>query len=150
MLESRFGDPFVLANAFRDKLDAWPKVQSRDIKALRKLVDFIKQCDAAMESVSSLSVLNDERENKKILCKLPDWIIPRWGRLVSNYREERRVFPHFHEFVNFMVKESNIANDPITSLVAVKGNHDNPKTKVRGVRAFNTEIKEETVEVCLL
>ena len=31
--------------------------------------------------------------------------------------------------------------------MAVQGYHDNSKSKVRGVRAFNTEIKEDSVEV---
>ena len=30
LLDERFGDPFVIANAFRDKLDRWPKIASRD------------------------------------------------------------------------------------------------------------------------
>ena len=36
LLEQRYGDPFVIANAFRDKLEEWPKIPPKDGLALRK------------------------------------------------------------------------------------------------------------------
>ena len=75
LLQKRYGDPFVVANAFRDKLEAWPKIANRDGLALRKLSDFLRQCDTAMRTIDSLKILNDERENKKLLMKLPDWVV---------------------------------------------------------------------------
>lgn len=29
-LERRYGDPFVLSNTYRDKLDSWPRISNRD------------------------------------------------------------------------------------------------------------------------
>ncbi len=74
-LDSRYDDPFVIANAFRDKLEKWPKVSPRDGTGLRKFADFLQQCHIAMQTIGSLSVLNDDRENRKLLTKLPDWMI---------------------------------------------------------------------------
>ena len=42
LLDERFGDPFLITNAFRDKLDRWPKIASRDGTALCKFADFLK------------------------------------------------------------------------------------------------------------
>ena len=36
LLEQRYGDPFVIANAFHDKLEEWPKIPPKDGLALRK------------------------------------------------------------------------------------------------------------------
>ena len=49
LLEERYGDPFGVITAFRDKLDAWPKIQARDGVALLKFADFLRQCEAAMQ-----------------------------------------------------------------------------------------------------
>lgn len=50
LLDQRYGDSFVIANAFRDKLEKWPKISSRDSKALLRFSDFLKQCEIAMEN----------------------------------------------------------------------------------------------------
>ena len=71
LLDERFGDPFVIAIAFRDKLDRWPKIASREGTALHKFADFRKQCTTAMGYMRCLYVLNDDRENQKLLDKLP-------------------------------------------------------------------------------
>ena len=53
LLDERFGDPFIVANAFRDKLDAWPDIAPRDGSALRKFADFLRQCNTAMQTTES-------------------------------------------------------------------------------------------------
>lgn len=39
-LQERYGKPFVIAKAFRDKIYSWPKMASRESGDLRKFVDF--------------------------------------------------------------------------------------------------------------
>ena len=79
LLDQRYGNTFVIANAFRDKLENWPKIHSRDGIGLRRVGDFLKQCHTAMQSIGSLNILNDDRENRRLLAKLPDWLVTRWG-----------------------------------------------------------------------
>ena len=116
LLKRRYGDNFTIASAFRDKLENWPKIGNRDALNLRRFADFLRQCKAAMTSNPSLLILSDERENKKMLTKLPDWLTMRWARLVADSREKHHTFPSFAEFVDFIVKEADIACDPITCL----------------------------------
>ncbi len=156
VLESRFGNSFVLSNAFRDKLEAWPRINARDSASLRKFVDFLRQCDVASHSIPSLKkALDDERGNSQILSKLPEWIIPRWGHQVQKHkrnpknRDKKDSFPSFHKFVEFLIDESDVANDPVTSLSAVKGLQIGSKSKVQGVRTFTTEVKEQCSDVCV-
>ena len=119
-LVSRFGDPFVLASAFRAKLDAWPRISNRDGPALRKLVDYLKQCRTAMKSNRSLLILDDESENQKFLSKLPDWLVQRWARMVSESRTKDGKFPTFSEIVDFISKKEKIAKDSVTNMQAFK------------------------------
>lgn len=39
-LDQRYGDPFIISSAFRNKLDKWPKIASRDGPGLQKFSDF--------------------------------------------------------------------------------------------------------------
>lgn len=75
-----------------------------------------------MHANSSMVILNDERENRKLLVKLPDWLVSRWGRIVLHHRETHGRFPPFSDFKNFLEREANIACDPITSLQSLRGN----------------------------
>ena len=119
LLEERYGDPCTIANAFRDKLENWPNVPARDGLALRKLSDFLRQCVLAMSTNSGLNILNDERENKRILLKLPDWFNSRWVRTVNDWRERKGQYPPFIEFAQCVAKEAKIACDPSASLQAL-------------------------------
>lgn len=127
MLDSRYGDPYLISNAFRDKLDKWSKIQSRDSNSLQKFSDFLLHCEIAMQNISGLKVLNDDRENKKLLAKLPDWLVVRWSRTVFNWKRDKGQFPPFKEFAHFVAQESKIASDPITSL-STRGSFDEIKT----------------------
>lgn len=156
LLEERYGDPFIVANAYRDKLDRWPKINARDGTALQKFADFLRQCYTAAQSIGHLDVLNDDRQNKKMLQKLPDWLVTRWGRIVASHKEEKRKFPEFKVFVDFIVKEAKIACDPVTSLQSLKGDgaqgdserprgrfQKNDRSRPVG-RSFLTEVQEKS------
>ncbi|XP_062610192.1 uncharacterized protein LOC134271972 [Saccostrea cucullata] len=157
LLDQRYGNPFIVANAFRDKLDKWTKISSRDGVGLQRFGDFLKQCYTAMQSIGSLNILNDDRENRRLLSKLPDWLVTRWGRIATQYREERMEFPPFKNFMEFIVKEAKIATDPITSIESVKKSEltqsepskPRPDVRVRqrgaadyGKRSFLTDVDE--------
>ncbi len=135
LLDKRYGNHFVLGNAFRDKLDSWPKVPSCDGKALRNLADFMRQCRAAMENIGHLAVLNDEREHRKILAKLPDWLINRWARKVSDL--ERKVPPI--SLPDSLKKKLIYHAPPLTSLQGMKIHETKDNTctnRHEGTKAF--------------
>ena len=87
ILDERYGDPFVITNAFRNLLENLPKIPNQDGTDLRKFSEILRQCQIAMESILALKVLNDDRENAKLLTNLPDWMIPQWGRIVCKTKE---------------------------------------------------------------
>lgn len=43
-LDRRYGQPFVIQRAFRDKLPKWLKIQSKDAEGLRTFSDFLNAC----------------------------------------------------------------------------------------------------------
>ena len=41
--EEQYGNQFVIADAFRDKLENWQRINSRDGTALQRYADFLRQ-----------------------------------------------------------------------------------------------------------
>lgn len=83
-LNARYGHPFVIQRAFREKLNNWPKIGSRESVKLRQLT---------MPYVKGLQVLNDCEENQKILQKLPDWVTSCWNRHVTKQLRQTEEYP---------------------------------------------------------
>lgn len=109
VLEERYGNPFTVSKAYRDKLQAWPKIGSKDSSDLREFSDFLRSCETAMVHIKALEILNDCNENRKILAKLSDWLIVSWNRKVMEIKEQNGQFPSFSEFVKFLTREVKIA-----------------------------------------
>ena len=122
ILEERYGNPFLIAEAFRDKLDAWPRVS--DSKGLRRLADFLRQCQTAMLHIQDLQILNDCRENRKLLQKLPEWVVHKWSRIAAG----EALYPTFDRFATFLSKEADIACNPITNVRPIKPRQEEPKS----------------------
>lgn len=131
-LNRRYGQPFVIQKAFREKLSNWPKVQPRDAEGLRTFADFINACMLAMPHVKGLQILDDCEENQKLLHKLPDWINARWNRQVTKTLMEGGEFPSFSDFASFLSLEAEVACNPVTSIHALhytETNSDKRNTK---------------------
>ena len=131
VLDDRFGNPFVVADAFRTKLQAWPRVPHRDGPALRSLSDFLVQCEAMSRDTNELKFLNDRDEVSKLSLKLPEQILGRWEREAVTSRKKKGRYPTFQEFVSFVQSESDIINDPIiaASRMAQRKGNANPPVK---------------------
>lgn len=119
-LNNRYGQPFTIQRAFREKLANWPKIQSKDAEGFKSFADFLQACQEAMPHVKGLDILNDCEENQKLVQRLPDWAAMHWNRQVTQVMESRQEFPNFQEFVTFMQMEAEIACNPITSIQALR------------------------------
>ena len=120
VLDERFGHPFIITKAYRDKLQRWPKIGVRDHQGLRKFADFLSSVLTAMQVIQGLNVLNDYIENQKLLVKLPDWFIARWNREANKHLKEHETYPDFKAFVTFVTAEADLVCNPISSCNAVK------------------------------
>ncbi|XP_045069949.1 uncharacterized protein LOC123484001 [Coregonus clupeaformis] len=153
LLKERYGEPFVIAKAFRDKIHAWPKLAPKESADLRKFVDFLRSCEFAIAHNESLKVLNDDIENQKLAAKLPDWLSSRWNRRATQYQLEHRRFPSFNYFVTFLSMEASIACNPITSYNALRQSEPD-KAKIKnqtvGAKIFTTNISERNIVTCVL
>lgn len=119
-LNARYGHSFTIQRAFREKLNNWPKIGSRESIKLRQFSDFLTTCSNAIPHVKGLEVLNDCEENQRMLRKLPDWVTSRWNRHVTKQLRQTEDYPNFKEFADFLAQEAEAACNPVTSLYALR------------------------------
>ena len=120
ILDERFGHPFIVTNAYRDKLRKWPKISSKDHQGLRRFADFLLSTETAMQIIENLNVLNDYMENQKLLTKLPEWLVSRWNREATRKMKEEKKYPDFKTFTTFISAEADLLCNPISSCHVVK------------------------------
>lgn len=126
-LEKRFGHPFRIQDAFSDTLDKWPKVPPKDSVALQKYADLLKSCLDGMPHVKGLVILDNCKENQKLVSKLPDWAITRWSRIVAESLDSLTEYPTFKRFVAFVEKEARAACHPDASISAIRSAKAKPQ-----------------------
>ena len=120
ILDERFGHPFIVTNVYRDKLRKWPKISSKDHQGLRRFADFLLSTETAMQIIENLNILNDYMENKKLLTKLPEWLVSRWNREATRKMKEEKNYPDFKTFTTFISAEADLLCNPISSCHVVK------------------------------
>lgn len=74
-------------------------------KDFRKSSDFLKQCNTAMKTNHDLRILND-RENKKIMVHLPEWLQNRWRCRVEEIKDNAGV-DHCRYLINLPPPNQN-------------------------------------------
>lgn len=101
-----------------------------------------------MQATPALQILNDDKENRKLVAKLPYFMMTRWARIVADWRESKKSFLPFHKFVEFVQREAKIANDPVLSFQSLKEESTKveravrTENKLKSSRSFSTETTE--------
>ena len=114
----RYGDKYKIAATFRRNIDNWPIIRPGDSNSLQKFSDLLENCKSAMSSITYLRSLDDAEENRKILRKLPRYIVDRWNRIIDNWLYDSEdtytcgQYPPFATFCDFIKKEARVACGP--------------------------------------
>ena len=158
LLWKRYGNPFLVADAYKKRIYSWPKIAPHDSTGLRKFSDFLHQTLSAMQSTTFLGVLNDPTENQRMAKKLPIHMINRWSRQVDRYIFERDSniataadlrlsYPSFAEFCKFVEKEARISCNPVISVQAFKAEEIRNRRPADPTKsAFKTGATEDNQE----
>lgn len=143
VLQDRYGNPFIIQKAFRDKLVKWPKISANDPLALREFADFLQSCTEAIPHVKGLAILNDCEENHKLLKKLPEWIVRKWSRIVVDELDTSGSYPDLTCFTEFLSREARIACNPIASPLLINFKPIDDRIPKRA-KAFNTNTQTKS------
>ena len=108
----RFGDPFRIYEAYRDKLKNWPP--STISAELQEFSDFLVVTQETMESVKYLRELESYFTIRELAARLPTYYSNNWRE--SAKKVEGRCGEYSHaNFVEFTQEASLNANHPVFS-----------------------------------
>ena len=111
ILESRFGNAFVISNRIVDNL--------KNGKALHKpdeLQQLSNDLSAAAETLKELN-MSGEIENQRsildIVQRCPPYVRKQWCKRAVDQREDHGAYPTFSDFVKFIKRVAAQASDPV-------------------------------------
>ena len=111
-LKERFGDPFRIYEAYRDKLKNWsPCITSAE---LQEFSDFLVMTQETMKSVKYLKELESYSTIRELAARLPTYYSNKW-RASAKKVEARCGEYSFANFVEFTQEASLDANHPVFS-----------------------------------
>ncbi|CAB4045735.1 Hypothetical predicted protein, partial [Paramuricea clavata] len=120
ILSKRFGDPYLVSEAYKSKLKAWTPVNEVDSKGLQELSDFLLRCEEAMKTMKFMDDLNCTETLKQISAKLPSYSGMKWCRHAFELRKKTNALVQFHDLVLFVRDEAELATDPAFSPCELK------------------------------
>ena len=120
VLKERFGHPYRVAQAYKDKLNAWPPIREGDGVRLQQFADFLVLCEQAMKTLKYMEGLNSEDTLKRITSKLPSSVGVKWCRFANKMLKSEERLSTFRDVVKFVTQEADLATDPVFSPEALK------------------------------
>ena len=137
VLKERFGHPYPIAQAYKDKLNAWPPVREGDGMHFQQFADFLVPSEQAMKTLMYMEGLNSEDTLKRITLKLPSSVGVRWCHLANKMLKSEQRLSMFHDVVKFVTQEASLATDPVFSPEALK---EASGRRVKSASSFSTNV----------
>ena len=138
-LEKEYGNPFLIANAYINKIQKWQPIKADDYKDLKRLSLYLNECYHSMSSLDDMSILNHAPYIKEIVQKLPSYLRNRWLDHITKMKRKEERQPRFADLCEFVEFAAEAANNPIYSFNLeqkatdpVKGTNSNTQTPNTG------------------
>lgn len=112
LLEERFGEKYVVSNAWIEKLSNGPPINQNDREALLDLADDLESCEITLTVAGRLNQINNEDKMMKILRRLPLYLRSRWQKRVQEIRADGRD-PNLEDLKKMMRGAAKEKNDPV-------------------------------------
>ena len=111
-LEERFGEKYVVSNAWIEKLSEGPPISQSDREALLDLADDLESCEITLAVAGRLNQINNEDKMMKILRRVPLYLRSRWQKRVREIRAEGRD-PNLEDLKKIIRGAAKEKNDPV-------------------------------------
>ena len=147
MLKRRFGDRRKIAQLALKKALDWTEIKEHDSEGLRKFSMFLMEAEHTMSSIRGLTELNHTSSLQVLMKKLPYRLRSSWRNKVYEIEEERGQIVNFHDFVQFVDKQTKIMINPAFGAIQTPKEDDSQKKKMnnkaRKVRSFSTKTEQK-------
>ncbi|XP_043200214.1 uncharacterized protein LOC122369489 [Amphibalanus amphitrite] len=138
-LVSRYGNDFLVASSYLNRLREWPIVRSGDSKGLQRLADLLEHCLMASAALPGMRALDDPHTIHLVLKKLPAYVTDRWKRLVdTRVYGATPSYPTFTDFVELVATEARIACGPVSVQMEESLHTRDPKQARGKVHTFTS------------
>ena len=140
VLKTRFGQPYMIVDAFIVSIMKGPSIANGDGKALQKLADKCQSVLKILESMNSLNEINSDHL-RKMVARLPFYNQSRWRDRASDLLRERGMPPNFRDLTDFLQRREESENN------ALFGNLKYPDKEIsnRSKRELQRKTREESI-----
>jgi hypothetical protein len=108
LLKERFGDNFVIAELWVDRLtEGGPRAD------LREFADDLRTCYESLQALGAFEELKSQASLAAIVKKLPTYLQNRWRDVVYELRRAEGRRPDLWDVVLFVEKAADVAADPV-------------------------------------
>ena len=126
-LRSRYGQPYLIARAYVDRLTKGPEIKSHDVKALNDLAIDMQKCKQNMPEMGPSSDINSSGTLRAIVNRLPKYLRTKWTEVAFSINEAGRE-PNFLDLAKFVDERSRVASS-MYAVDAHKEERNRPKTQ---------------------
>ena len=151
LLEERFGNRYLVAEAWIAKITEGPQISGHDSEGLQEFADSLRCCMDTLEAMNSTQEVNVQRVLLKIVERLPVYLQIRWRKTVRDIRRKNDKMPDIRDLVSFVSDAAEETNDPVYGKLGDRGKtktgtepHMKPKFKHAPMQAANTSFKATT------
>ena len=131
MLEKKYGNQYVLADYYLNKLEKWKPITQENLKSLQELSIFLNQCLSRMNNMTTLNQLNSPKEIRDILKKLPYEYQKKFREIATTKMEKNKPIL-FEDLVKFVDRQVKVLETPIFGELKFED-------KNTGKKAFHTQ-----------
>ena len=142
-LERRFGDKFLLSQAYIRKLESWSAIRNDDVKRLDEFTTFLIGCSNAMTCSDAIRELDYPSSLRLVVSKLPSYLQERWTPLADKILYLEGDVVTFSRLVTFLEDETRIKLNPVFGK-AVLGSLSHTKGPAKKSTSVSSSGKKST------
>ena len=112
IVKSRFGQSYMIVDAYIDSIVRGPVIVNSDSKGLEKLADECESLKKTLKAMRGDSEINTDHM-RRIVSRLPYHNQAKWRDLASSITRKRKLPPNFQNLTEFLGNRAHVENDPI-------------------------------------
>ena len=150
LLKKRYGDEYVISEAFINQLTTGNAIKQHEVTALQEFADDIRSCVDTLKQMKMLDEIDTRGRMVKIAERLPYAIQTRWRKTAISAKRKTGSYPDITEFVEFIEACVEEASDPVFGFKQ-KASHnqsqDNKQPKSSSFQASSEEPSQARKQV---
>jgi hypothetical protein len=113
LLKERFGNRFIICQAWLNKVTEGTVIKSHEANRLLHLSDNLKGCIYTLTAMDMLYEINNHSSILKVVARLPHFIQLRWRREAADLHVNKNRMPKMEDLSKFLSFAATEANDPV-------------------------------------